>query len=62
MKSHHDHSNSHKGNTLTGAGLQLRGLVQYHHGGKLGGRQADMCWIGSPGAGKVDMVLRRSPR
>ena len=37
MKRYHDHCNS-----LIGAGLQFRGLVCYHHGGKHGGMQAGM--------------------
>ena len=41
MKKHHDHSSSYKGH-LTGAGLQFRGLVHYHHGRKHGSVQADM--------------------
>ena len=35
---HHGHSNSYKENHLTGADLQFRGLVHYHHGSI----QADM--------------------
>jgi hypothetical protein len=42
MKRQHDHSNSYKGKHLTGAGLQLRSVVHYHHGGKHGSKQADM--------------------
>jgi hypothetical protein len=41
-KSHHDHGNSYKRKHLIGAGLQLRGSVHYHHGGKHGSMQGDM--------------------
>jgi hypothetical protein len=40
--SHVEHSNSYKGKHLIGAGLQFRGLVFYHHGGKYSGRQSDI--------------------
>ena len=39
---HHDHGSSYTGKQLTGAGLQLRGLVYYHHGGKHEGTQTAM--------------------
>ena len=42
VKRHHDHSNSYKGKHLTGAGLQFRDLVNYHHGRKHSGVQADV--------------------
>jgi hypothetical protein len=42
VKKHRDHGKSHKGMHLTGAGLQLRGLVHYWHGRKHGGMRADM--------------------
>ena len=38
VMTHHDHEGKH----LVGAGLQFRGLVHYHHGGKHDGTQADM--------------------
>jgi hypothetical protein len=42
VKRHHDQSNSYKEKHLIGAGIQFRGLVHYHHGGKHGSMQADM--------------------
>jgi hypothetical protein len=36
VKRHQNHANSHKETHLIGAGLQFRGLVHYHHGGKHG--------------------------
>ena len=42
MKRHRGYSNSYKGWHLIGAGVQFRGLVHCHHGGKHGGMQADM--------------------
>jgi hypothetical protein len=33
---------SSKGKYFTGAGLEFRGLIHYHHGRKHGGMQADM--------------------
>jgi hypothetical protein len=42
VKRHHHHGNSYKGKHLIGAGLQFRGLVHYHHGGKHGDMQGDV--------------------
>ena len=42
VKRHHDHDNFYKGKHLIGAGFQFRDLVQYHHGEKSGGLQADV--------------------
>jgi hypothetical protein len=42
VKRHRDHGNSYKGKHVIGAGLQFRGLVYYHHGGKPGSMKADM--------------------
>jgi hypothetical protein len=42
MKRNHDHGNSYKTKHYIGVVLQFRGLVQYHHGGKQDGLQADM--------------------
>ena len=42
MKRYHDHSNSYKGKHLMGGGLEFRGLVLYHLGGKHSGMQADL--------------------
>ena len=42
MKRYHDHSNSDKGKNLVGAGLQFRGLVHCHHGGKHGHMEPNM--------------------
>ena len=44
VKRHQDHSNSYKGKHLTGAGLQFRGLVNYHHDRKHGGVRETRCW------------------
>ena len=37
VKRNHDHSDSYKGKHFIGAGLQYKGLVHGHHGGKHGG-------------------------
>ena len=37
-----DHGNPYKRKHFIGAGLQFRGLVHYHHGGKHGSIQADV--------------------
>ena len=42
VKGHHDHGNSYKGQHFIGAGLQFRGLIHYHHGGKHGSVQANI--------------------
>jgi hypothetical protein len=42
VKRCHDGGNPLKGKHVIGDGLQFRGLVQYHHGRKHGGMQADM--------------------
>jgi hypothetical protein len=42
MKRPYDHSSSYKGQHLIGTGLHIKGLVQYHQGGKHGSVQADM--------------------
>ena len=42
VKRSHDQGNSYKGKHLTGAALQFRGSVHYHHDGKYGSMQADM--------------------
>ena len=42
MKGYYDHGNSYKGKHLIGAGLQFRGSVHCHHGGKHGSMQADV--------------------
>jgi hypothetical protein len=45
MKRHHDDDddgNSNKRKNLIGTGLELRGLVHCHYGGKHGSVQADM--------------------
>jgi hypothetical protein len=39
---HHDQGNSYKGQHFIGAGLQFRGSVCCHHGGKLGSIQTGM--------------------
>jgi hypothetical protein len=42
VKRCHDSGNSYKGKHFLGAGLQFRGLVHCHPGGKHGGMQADL--------------------
>jgi hypothetical protein len=42
MNRYHDCDNSYKGKHLIGAGLQFKGSVNYRHGRKHGGIQADM--------------------
>jgi hypothetical protein len=39
VKKHYDHGNSYKGKHLIEAGLQFRGIIHCHHGGKHGGLQ-----------------------
>lgn len=42
VKRHRHHSNFYKGKHLIKGGLQFRGLVNYCHGKKSGGTQADV--------------------
>ena len=42
VKRYHDYRNSVKGQYLIEAGVQFRGLVHYHHGGRHGSVQAGM--------------------
>jgi hypothetical protein len=42
VKRRHDHTNSYKGQHFIETGLQFRGSVHYHHGGKHGSIQAGM--------------------